>query len=131
MSESLDLVRSIYADWERGDYFGRSDWAHPEMDWVFADGPAPARGVGLDAAAEQWREWLAAWELLGVKAREDRELDKGRVLVVIEQNMRGKTSGVEVRTVGASVFTVREGKVTRLVHYSDRQLALADLGLKE
>jgi ketosteroid isomerase-like protein len=131
MSENLDLVRSIYADWERGDYFGRSDWAHPDMDWVFADGPAPASGVGFDAAAEQWRDWLDAWELLGVEAKEERELDQGRVLVVIEQNVRGKASGVAARSVGASVFTVRDGKVTRMVHYSDRQLALADLGLEE
>jgi len=41
VSENLDLVRSIYAAWEHGDY-GSFEWAHPEIEWDFAaDGPTP------------------------------------------------------------------------------------------
>jgi hypothetical protein len=44
---------------------------------------------------------------------------------------RGKTSGIEIGHEGATIFYVRAGKVARIVNYWDRNVGLADLGLKE
>jgi ketosteroid isomerase-like protein len=134
MSEILDLVRSIVADWERGDYFSRVDWVDREIEHVLVGGPDPGSWKGATETAEAWREFLGNWEGYRIKAEEYRQLDGERVLVLFRVFGRGKTSGLELgkfQQGGASVFHVRDGKVTRLVAYRDRDRALADLGLEE
>ncbi len=132
MSANLDLVCSIYADWEHGDY-SSSEWAHPEIEFVIADGPAPGRWTGRAEMAAGFRDSLSAWEDFRAEADEYRELDDGRVLVLLRAaGGRGKTSGLDIgqmRTRGANLFYISGSKVTRLVVYLDFERAFADLGL--
>ncbi len=131
MSANLDLVRSIYADWERGDYYGSVEWAHPEIEFVVVDGPSPGGLTGVSAVEQNWRVFQETWEDYRVKADDYRELDADRVLVLVGLSGRGKTSGLEMAQVAANILTLRDGKVTRLVMYWNRDRALADLGLEE
>jgi ketosteroid isomerase-like protein len=135
MSDNLDLVRLIYARWERGDYSRPAEWAHPEIEFAMVGGPEPTTtSTGLTGMAKAWRTWLSAWEDFGAKAEEYREIDQQRVLVLVQNTGRGKTSGLEIgqmRTLGAALFNIRDRKVTKLVIYWDRERAHADLGLKE
>ncbi|MGA2321800.1 MAG: nuclear transport factor 2 family protein [Solirubrobacteraceae bacterium] len=128
-SANLDLVRSIYAAWERGD-FSSVEWAHPEIEYVIADGPSPGSWAGLAGMAESWRDYRSAWEEQRIEAEEYRELADERVLVLTRGSARGKTSGLEVGEMGrkgAALFHVRDRQMTRLVIYNDRERALADL----
>jgi ketosteroid isomerase-like protein len=131
-SANLDFVRSLFSVWERGD-FSSAEWAHPDIEYVMADGPSPGSWTGLPGMAEGFREFASAWEGYRIEVDEFRELDDERVLVVFHRSGRGKTSGLELgqmRSKGASLLHVQGGKVTRLVIYADLEHALADLGIR-
>ena len=95
MSANLDLERSIYADWERGD-FSRADWVAPEIEFERRGGLARLTVQGAAAVAEAWREFLHAWADAPSKADEYRELDSERVLVFSHYSGHGKLSGLEM-----------------------------------
>jgi ketosteroid isomerase-like protein len=130
-SPNLELVRSLYAARERGDY-STAEWAHPEIEYVIADGPSPGSWKGRAGLTESFRDFLGAWRDFRAEVEEYRELDGERVLVLIRFSGRGKTSGLELeqmRAKGATLYHIRGGKVMRIVTYFDRDRALADLGL--
>src|SRR6478609_7582793 len=129
MSENLDLVRSIYADWERGDW-SHVEWADPEIEYGFADGPEPGYWTGPREMAEHYGEWLSGWKDFRGEPERFIVVDSARILVLARNTGRGRTSGFEMeqRSV-ATFFEIREGRVVRLVVYWDRDRAFADLGL--
>jgi len=132
-SANVELVRSIYAAWERGDWSSAA-WAHPEIAFDIADGPDPGMRSGVAAMATSWGQWLSAWNDFRIEADEYRDLDDDRVLVLHHYGGRGRASGVEIARVesnAATLFYVREGRVIRLIGYNTRERALADLGLEE
>ena len=137
MSASLDLVHSIYADWERGN-FSSVGWADPEIEYVEAEmGRFPRTSShGVIGLAEAARARLEVLEDVRELAEEYRELDDGRVLVLNLTRGRWKRSGIELGVsksrpwVGAHLFHIRDGKVTKLVVYGSRDSTFADLGLE-
>jgi ketosteroid isomerase-like protein len=126
-SGNVDLVRSIYAGWERGD-FSSSAWASPDIEFVYADGPEPGSSTGLVGMKERWGDYLGAWDDYRFEVDEYRELDENRVLVLIRRSGRGKSSGMAIQTKGAHLFNIDDGKVTGLALYWNREGAFADLG---
>ena len=127
-SANVELVRSIFADWERGD-FRRVDWAAPDIVLVRPESLDGGEMKGLASSSKGWREWLSEWEGFCAKADEFRELDAERVLAFGRMSGRGRMSGVAADTEIVNLFHVQNSRVTRLVLYSNRERAFADLGL--
>jgi hypothetical protein len=104
-STNLDLVRSIFAARERGD-FTDARWADPQIEYVVADGPSPDTFKGLTGLAQAMRELLSAWEGIRIEVDEYRELDEERVLVVVHSRGRGKVSGLELDALSTAQYEV-------------------------
>jgi ketosteroid isomerase-like protein len=134
MSENLDLVRSIYADWERGDW-SSTDWADPEIEFVQVDGPDPSRAKGVAGMVAAWRTRIDYVTNARAEVEEYRDVDTTHVLVLVRNRGVAKASGIDIEQLGAAsiaaVLAVKDQKVTSLSLYWDRDRALADLGLEE
>jgi hypothetical protein len=131
VSSNLDLVKSIYADWERGDW-SSADWADPEIEFEMIGGLMEGQWSGIEEMGRAWGTMLSAWDDLTADPDEFRELDGERVIVFLRNQGRGRGSGIEIgeiSTKAANVFTIRSGKVTGLTLYWDRERAVADLGM--
>jgi hypothetical protein len=88
VSANLDLVRSIFAAIERGD-FGSSEWADPDIERVVVGGPEPGTFTGLAGLAQGMRSIFSDMEDVRGEAEECRELDAERVLVLTRGVGRG------------------------------------------
>jgi hypothetical protein len=131
VSETLELAKSIYSGWQKGD-FHSNDWADPEIEFRTVGGPTERSSKSLAEMSELWRGELSTWENFQSIPEEFRELDDERVLVFVTNRGRGKGSGIDVSEIAArsaNLFTIRDGKVVGLVAWWDRERALADLGL--
>jgi ketosteroid isomerase-like protein len=85
---------------------------------------------GPHAMRDDWERWKSAFDELTVTFEEF--IDAGdQVVVVAHHQGRGRKSGVAVDARYYEVYTVREGKVSRVDEFAERGEALEAAGLSE
>ncbi len=127
--ENVELVRRIYAAWERGD-FSETWWCADDFEFEIPDGWNPGIHYGAAAMGRAWRDWLQGWRSFHTRLVEVRDLGD-RVLAVNRFGGEGRTSGLVPDSLGATIWEIRDGKVTRLAPYARLENALADLGIED
>jgi ketosteroid isomerase-like protein len=126
--ENVQALRSVYERWSRGDFWTPEIFdADVEVVWD--------RGLldvgtyrGLAELEQSLREFFSAWDEVRMTADRFIALDSA-VLVLVTGFGRGKSSSVETEAKYAHLWTMHEGKATRIVGYMDWHTALDDLGL--
>jgi hypothetical protein len=126
--ENVERVRSIVANWARGDY-SSADWA--AADIVFRDGEG-REWHGLDALGRRWSEFLTVWDHFATTPERVIDVGGDRVLVLVRFEGRGKVSGAPTTAfTGGQLFTLRDAKVVRLDLYTSTNEALEAAGLPQ
>jgi ketosteroid isomerase-like protein len=131
-SQNLDLVRSIFQAWAHGDIEGvLREHFEPTARLNLSENIFnPAVYVGYERIARQRRAVNDVWELFEIEVERVFEGEDVAVAFTHEHG-RGEASGVEVDRDTAFLFRLRDGKVSEVRFYRDRDRALADLGLEE
>jgi ketosteroid isomerase-like protein len=88
----MELVRSIYAAWGRGE-FRWPEWAHPDIEYVIVDGVEPGSWTGPAGMMEALRSVSDPWEDARIEADDYRELDAERVLGLNHLSGRASKAG--------------------------------------
>jgi hypothetical protein len=97
----LDGVRSIYAEWERGDV-GSAAWANREI--VSYSPTVPNTAAGLAGISDGWRGWLSAvQDLLAVEREAGRQAGRQALPAALQ----GSLAGVRLTRSGRVAWTVQ------------------------
>jgi ketosteroid isomerase-like protein len=98
----------------------------PPAEW-----PESGRVRGCEAAWDFGLELEAPWQVGAYEITELIEAGNDRAVMGGTRDVRGKTSGVEVKQEFWGVFTFRAGRIVRIEWFSNRSEVLQAAGLRE
>ena len=132
--ENVEIVRRIYEAGARRDSPTSLALYDPDVVWDVSKLGVADFGEGIFRGREGLRRWFRHWYAAWEQARNDLEelIDAGEhVISVHTQRVQGRTSGIGVEVQQYGVWTIRAGKVTRVVWFTTRPEALEAAGLSE
>ena len=127
---NVELVRSAYESFERTGQFA-AHLATADFVWdmsKFSGWPEQQLYDGAEGAEQFLREWVAAWEdwRLELEALHDAG---DRVVTIVRQHGRSRTTGMPVDMHFAQVWSLRDGAMACMEMYADTEEALRAVGL--
>jgi ketosteroid isomerase-like protein len=132
--ENVDVLRAAFENFLAGSSDFGAELLDPEVELDVSSRSLLDIGGrvyhGIDGVRQFWRDWLGAWETVQF---EYELVDSGeRVVALIDQRMRGRTTGIEVPFGKyAHVYTFRNGLIVHTKIYTSQSEALEAVGLRE
>jgi ketosteroid isomerase-like protein len=107
-----------------------ADVFHPELEHhsVFAAVEGEVYH-GIEGQRRRWKNVNATWDDFSIAVAEVHDVDDERAVVVLRLAGKAKVSGIPLDTLLGQVWTWRDGKVWRIVTYTEPRDALEAVGL--
>jgi ketosteroid isomerase-like protein len=131
--ENLEIVRRVCDAFAAGDLDSVLSLVSPEIEWDFSHADTWLEDQvyrGYEGITEFFGKWTGEWEDYRFELEE--VIDAGdRVVAVVRDEGRGRSSGVKLERRHAEVWTIRDGRVIRIEPFDRKGEALEAVGLSE
>ena len=142
--ENVEVVRGVFdpeLDWAaafRDEELLRQNWSlvaasfEPDFETIAVPaGLINTSAVGFEGFRQVWSDWLSSWQSWFIETEEFIALSGDRVLALTVNRATSKTEEVEMVFKGASIWTLRKGKIRRMELFLERKQALGAAGLSD
>jgi ketosteroid isomerase-like protein len=131
--QNVALVQRGAEAWNRGDLDTVLEGAHPNIEitpmipQLVEGGDSVYRG--LSGVRRFWEDWRIAWDF---RFGEVDLRDLGEtVLLISHVSVTARSTGLDLDTPMAAIFSFEDGRIVRMVSYLDAAHALEAAGLSE
>ena len=122
-----ELLRRLYAAWNRGDFEALRESLHPEVEW-HSSGVFPGLEPvyrGHDEVRDWWHAIKDPFDEFTIEMEDAREVD-GRVVTSVRLEAVGKGSGASVKLPFAHLFEFEGDSIIRYRSFDSLEKALAE-----
>jgi ketosteroid isomerase-like protein len=129
--DNVEIVRAVLEAWNAYDLDSVSHLIADDITWLEVEGRLESAGTELKGRdqvltgmdSEAWQSYRLEPETIVERS--------GRVLAILREIGRGRSSGLEVEGRWGYVVTLRDGRIERVDAYRDPREALGALGISE
>ena len=128
--ENVEIVRRAFEASARRDADAVLALYDPDVEWDASRTQAGFADVyrGHDGLRRFFREWREAWD--SDEYEYDELIEAGdAVISIATQRGRGQASGLQIARPLVGIWTIRDGKIVRVVWFRTREEALEAAGL--
>jgi ketosteroid isomerase-like protein len=126
--ENLELLRRAWDTFVRRDPAGL-EYLDDDIEWELGPEVLPDGGVfrGREGYRQVIQQWGGAWDEYRLEPVEFIDAPGNRVIVVTHQSGRSRATGITVENQPVYLYTVADGRITRIQHVRavDEALRLA------